>query len=185
MWKQHPQGTWFGIPPIVFLWAISLFCLIGGLGIWLLFGGGIRSGGPHAIDLIASNRGRMLAVRLPPDADGHQEQVLVYPEGEIRREDMYIQTRYSRMGCGAKGQLPSDEREAVNALRVAWCATPPDFPQPAEDEPFYDLGLACGANPTGFFVSRRRIQIPLDRLPPELQMLIDKLPSVWEHNTCP
>lgn len=169
------------IPTIIFL-SIGLIVMSIHCSIF-----GFLGGKPLRIDRIACNGGCMMAVRLPPNADGHQEQILVYPEDSsrprsIRREDIHI--RASQIGCGLNGELTMHEWEAVNALRDSWCASPPSFPVIEEQEPFYDLGLACGADPTAITARCTYIQIPMGQVPPELQMLVNKLPSVWAGTDC-
>jgi hypothetical protein len=64
------------------------------------------------------------------------------------------------------------EWQAVEILRRQWCQTPPQYPPVSIGTPVYNVGWLCSG---GMFANQ--IQIPISMAPPELTVLIERVPQ--------
>jgi hypothetical protein len=109
--------------------------------------------GPHIINIRQSNSA---------------EEIAVYDTG-----------RASRYRFAASSDTPSKDVklsrpvfDAVIALQIQWCATPPQFRAPNKTEAVYDIGLLCGA------FKKRRITIPSVLVPAAFKDLLAEVPPL-------
>jgi hypothetical protein len=76
------------------------------------------------------------------------------------------------MRGGPVVRLSATTWQAIEQLRVQWCEQPPTLRPLRPDEPFYDVGLRC-SDP----FAPRRVQVPIDQVPPALAALLDSVPA--------
>jgi hypothetical protein len=120
-----------------------------------------------AADVIAKNvggRGAIaLVIRFPPPTRGHQEQVTVLETTHyVYREP--VDTFWFTL---RSAQLTPNQVDRLTLLRHRWCATMPTFPVSRTADPSYDVGFWCGTPQQA-----KSIQIPSDRVPAELDAII-------------
>jgi hypothetical protein len=111
--------------------------------------------------------GTIARVRLPTTITPWQA-INVEADGVVTRGYNPVQSdKHMRI------RLTADEQTAFEHFRTQWCAQVPAFRPLAPDEPFYDVGVRCGAAN-----SVKQAKVPVDMLPPILATLIAQLPPL-------
>jgi hypothetical protein len=112
------------------------------------------------IDIRADGIAILRMVTTPP-----YEGIEIHADGAAFRFFYPVQ-----MSDPSKIMLTTDEQQAMQSFRLAWCKELPAFRSLAPSEPFYDLGVRCG----GYEV--KQAKVPIDQLPTILQQILHKIP---------
>jgi RHS repeat-associated protein len=109
---------------------------------------------------VAGQRGsRILALRRPKRMNDPDTQIIfVHTDGHADNDNLH--------GSNKTVQLPSSIRLSLEHLKYNWCVKAPIFGPIRDDILYYSLAFDCG--PVG-----EQILIPEDKIPPELQDLLD------------
>jgi hypothetical protein len=115
----------------------------------------------HVIDDLRG--GRILSLTFPKDEEP-REIITVFDGTQVWRS--------SSQGEGEEIPLTDGEWQTLTTAIDQWCNALPQFRDLAPDEPRYSVNIRCSwrSNDTRFF------RVPVDELPVELTMLIEKEP---------
>ena len=158
--------------PSLFRW-LPLFLdgLVISVGFMLLGITALNGGPPAQVEPPGSpiyiRGGGIAVVRLPRTVVPWQK-IEIYDDGTATRGLNPSQpARVSRI------RLTPLEQAAFTDFRTQWCQQPVTFRQLAPDEPFYDVGVRCGAS-----YEIKQAKVPIDMLPQIFQTLLARLPEV-------
>jgi hypothetical protein len=122
--------------------------------------------GPVSVTALANQGDYALVLRTPPAPDGTADDILV-----AATDDPAAPRPVLRGPAGQAAAAPTVETtltpaawQPLDTLRTNWCTASPLFLGARGDEPTYDVALRCG-------LSVRRVRVPADSLPPELDAL--------------
>lgn len=140
---------------------------LGSIFIWIIF----PPGGPRGVAAVTTRGGRMLALRLPSSDLNPQKQIVVFDDKPLPKPRIVIFEPASPQAGDQyeEIQLTVEQWTAINNIRKEWCENAPMFPSPSGNM-FYDIGIHCENR---VLQSARRIVIPVDYLPPDLQELVN------------
>jgi hypothetical protein len=167
-------STW-----IALVLALSMLCGWGYLLSQIMF---------HAVSVpsLEERRDRIPRDHVIDDLRGGSILMLTFPKDEEPREIITVFDgtqvwRASLQSEGAEVPLTDEEWQTLNIAIDRWCETLPQFRDLAPDEPRYSVNIRCSwlSTDTRFF------RVPVDHLPPELQMLIEHDPPSQEENDRP
>jgi hypothetical protein len=131
-----------------------------------------------SVPSLEERRDRIPRDHVIDDLRGGSILMLTFPKDEEPREIITVFDgtqvwRASLQSEGAEVPLTDEEWQTLNIAIDRWCETLPQFRDLAPDEPRYSVNIRCSwmSTDTRFF------RVPVDHLPPELQMLIEHDPA--------
>jgi hypothetical protein len=120
------------------------------------------------------------------DMRGGETLAIIFPKNAEPREGISVNERkYVWRGAlyetGTSMPLTDAEWQTLTTAIDQWCAALPQFRELAPDEPRYSVNIRCSWMST----NTRFFRVPVDQVPPELMMLIEKEPvSLQYRSTC-
>jgi hypothetical protein len=136
--------------------------------------------GPASVTALANRGGALLVLRTPPGPQGQQDDIVVaedaavdatidYPRAVWRGPAGQVAPDGSGGGEVARAQLTPEQWQALDTMRTNWCTAPPLYFGMQPGEPVYDTAVGCG-------LSVRRVRVPVDELPPEIEAVLAEVP---------
>jgi hypothetical protein len=125
------------------------------------------------VERLVGNAGVVFAIRFPALPGQREELIRAHLFSEFGTSDENV-TLFRHPADREPGdeiidvEISQEEWEPMHMLVRDWCYNPPTF-QSIEEAPFFDVGYYCAGD--------KRVQIPVDELPPELVRLIETVPS--------
>jgi hypothetical protein len=156
---------------LVVVWGLSALVFL--IGVGLIFGflvAFIRAPKVTSVEqleedvVIGDMRGGRIVQFYTPHNRSPRESLVVTDDGMASRGIPYTYHRETR--------LPPEDWEAVNALREAWCQSPPQFRDLQLSTPRYSVNLRC----SWASIDTQFVRVPVDQLPPALDRLLATVP---------
>jgi hypothetical protein len=119
-------------------------------------------------DVTGALRGRRILVVHVPEPPDLLYQLAVFEGGTAAS----VTLNATPGRAGPVVRLSATTWQAIEQLRMQWCEQPPVLRPLRPDQPFYDVGLRC-SDP----FAPRRVQVPIDQVPPALAALLDSVPA--------
>jgi hypothetical protein len=161
--------------------SLTAQAMLRGIGLVLLFGTlllGVVSyfnyappEGPPSVTVLANQGDYALVLRTPPAPDGTADDMLVAAPDAPAAPSRVVRGPAGRAADSPIGTatLAPEVWQPLDTLRANWCTASPLFLGLRNDEPMYDVALRCG-------LAVRRVRVPADSLPPELDALRAAVP---------
>ncbi|NJO07708.1 MAG: hypothetical protein HC876_20520 [Chloroflexaceae bacterium] len=124
---------------------------------------------PDPTSVVGELRGSTLFFIQEFDVGTPDEQFALIADGTLWRST-YVSTPPPFLHPYRRQAIDPQAWEAADAVRHAWCAQRPTFPEPAPDTHWYVVGINCNSFDTW------QVRVPADQMPPELDRLLDILP---------
>jgi len=133
-------------------------------------------GGPNGVAAVTTRGGRVFVLRFPSSVASPQQEIVVFNNETISRSRIAVLEGVEESDNTYKEvQLIIDQWQKIDNLRKKWCDQAPNYRTIRNGEPFYDIGLRCLS---GGWLSTRRVMIPIEEFPDELQKLTKLFPSI-------
>lgn len=157
---------------LVVVWGLSALVFL--IGVGLIFGffyAFVRAPKVTSVEQLEEDvitediRGGRIVELYTPHDRSPREYLMVTDDGMAARGIPY--TYYDH-----ETRLPPADWEAVNALREAWCQSPPQFQDLQPGTPRYSVNLRC----SWASIDTQFVRVPVDQLPPALARLLATVP---------
>ncbi len=156
---------------LVVVWGLSALVFLIGVGlIFGFFAAFVRAPKVTSVEQLEEDvitediRGGRIVELYTPHDRSPREFLMVTDDGMASRGIPYTNRRETR--------LPPEDWEAVNALREAWCQSPPQFRDLQPSTPRYSVNLRC----SWASIDTQFVRVPVDQLPPALARLLATVP---------
>jgi hypothetical protein len=140
---------------------LILWCV--GVSVWF---GLVRSSDRYVCAVRDHLRGGGLFSVCQPKSDRPRHLIIVYEAAAIR-----FQVEARSQAPATRSDLPPELSSAMTNLHRQWCQQTPTFRALSENEPNYEIGIACRQS----FATR--IDVPPDQLPPAFAALFQQVPA--------
>jgi hypothetical protein len=156
---------------LVVVWGLSALVFL--IGVGLIFGffyAFVRAPKVTSVEQLAEDvvigdmRGGRIVQFYTPHDRSPRESLVIRDDGMASRGIPFTYHRETR--------LPPADWEAVNALREAWCQSPPQFQDLQPGTPRYSVNLRC----SWASIDTQFVRVPVDQLPPALARLLATVP---------